>query len=135
MAPDTASTPTQGDVLLLVGTMKGAFVVRSDAERREWRVDGPHFRGETVYSLAFDQRGRLYATEVSGKHHQILVLRRDGSLVRSFGADDGLKFPNGIAIGPGGNIYVTDGVFSAGRLLHIQDSLLHPGTLLTSARG
>ena len=57
MAPDTAAAPSAGDVLLLVGTMKGAFVVRSDAERREWRVDGPHFRGETVYSLAFDQRG------------------------------------------------------------------------------
>jgi DNA-binding beta-propeller fold protein YncE len=65
--------------------------------------------------LAFDQDGRLYATEVSGVKHQILVLRRDGSLVRAFGAEDGLKFPNGIAVGPGGNIYVTDS--NNGRLL------------------
>ncbi|HEU4561335.1 MAG TPA: hypothetical protein VFS20_26010 [Longimicrobium sp.] len=50
-------TPSQGDVLLMVGTMKGAFLFWSDAERREWRMEGPHFRGETVYSLAFDQRG------------------------------------------------------------------------------
>ena len=52
-----ASTPSTGDVLLLVGTMKGAFLLRSDGERREWRMEGPHFRGEAVYALAFDQRG------------------------------------------------------------------------------
>jgi photosystem II stability/assembly factor-like uncharacterized protein len=57
MAPDRSDGFSEGDVLLLVGTMKGAFVVSSSAERREWRVHGPHFRGETVYSLAFDQRG------------------------------------------------------------------------------
>ena len=45
------------EVLLMVGTMKGAFFFRSDAARKEWRMEGPHFRGETVYSLAFDQRG------------------------------------------------------------------------------
>jgi hypothetical protein len=50
-------TAADGEVLLMVGTMKGAFVFRSDGARREWRMEGPHFRGETVYSLAFDQRG------------------------------------------------------------------------------
>ncbi|HEX6747839.1 MAG TPA: hypothetical protein VF092_11150 [Longimicrobium sp.] len=45
------------EVLLMVGTMKGAFFFRADGARREWRMEGPHFRGETVYSLAFDQRG------------------------------------------------------------------------------
>jgi photosystem II stability/assembly factor-like uncharacterized protein len=44
-------------VLLLVGTMKGAFVFRSDAARREWTSTGPYFKGQPVYSLAFDQRG------------------------------------------------------------------------------
>jgi hypothetical protein len=57
MAPDRSEGFSEGDVLLLVGTMKGAFVVSSSAERREWTIHGPHFRGETVYSLAFDQRG------------------------------------------------------------------------------
>jgi len=57
MAADGSTAPDAGDVLLLVGTMKGAFLVRSSAERTEWHVGGPHFRGETVYALAFDQRG------------------------------------------------------------------------------
>jgi hypothetical protein len=51
------SAPADGDVVLLVGTMKGAFLVWSDAARSEWRIDGPHFRGESVYALAMDQRG------------------------------------------------------------------------------
>jgi photosystem II stability/assembly factor-like uncharacterized protein len=45
------------DVLVLVGTTKGAFIFTSNATRSRWRVDGPHFPGEAVYSLAFDQRG------------------------------------------------------------------------------
>jgi photosystem II stability/assembly factor-like uncharacterized protein len=51
-----SATPSEGDVLLLVGTMKGAFLFWSGPDRKEWRMDGPHFRGETVYSLACDQR-------------------------------------------------------------------------------
>jgi photosystem II stability/assembly factor-like uncharacterized protein len=46
-----------GDVLVLVGTMKGAFVLSSDESRKKWRVDGPHFPGEAVYALAYDERG------------------------------------------------------------------------------
>jgi hypothetical protein len=57
MASNGSSAPADGDVVLLVGTMKGAFLVWSDAGRGEWRIDGPHFRGESVYALAMDQRG------------------------------------------------------------------------------
>src|ERR1700741_1455196 len=49
--------PPNGDVVLLVGTMKGAVLFWPEAARREWRIDGPHFRGEAVYALAMDQRG------------------------------------------------------------------------------
>ena len=49
-----------GDVLLMVGTTKGAFLLRSRpdhrAEAAAWEADGPHFPGEDVYALAFDQR-------------------------------------------------------------------------------
>jgi hypothetical protein len=46
-----------GRILLMVGTMKGAFLLWSDEKRESWRVDGPHFKGEAVYALAFDDRG------------------------------------------------------------------------------
>ena len=52
------------EALLLVGTMKGAFVLRSDKSRRKWKIEGPHFRGEAVYAFLHDTRtgrGRTFA--------------------------------------------------------------------------
>jgi photosystem II stability/assembly factor-like uncharacterized protein len=57
-----------GDVLLLVGTMKGAFLLRSDAARTRWERGGPYFPGQAVYALAYDGRGggrRLWAGTTS----------------------------------------------------------------------
>ena len=54
-----------GDVLLLVGTTKGAFLLRSRREREHWQVAGPYFHGQAVYSLAYDGRNgrhRLWAS-------------------------------------------------------------------------
>ena len=82
---ESASTsPSRGDVLLLVGTMKGAFLLRSNGERKEWRMEGPHFRGEAVYALAFDQRGGRRRILASGQSMHW------GSMVRTsddFGAN------------------------------------------------
>jgi hypothetical protein len=49
-------TSRKQDALLLVGTMKGAFVLRSDESRKKWKIEGPHFRGEAVYALLHDTR-------------------------------------------------------------------------------
>ncbi len=54
-----------GDLLLLLGTTKGAFLVRSRSDRKRWEVAGPYFHGHAVYSLAYDSRGgrhRLWAS-------------------------------------------------------------------------
>src|SRR3989441_8318500 len=54
-----------GDVLLLVGTAKGAFLLRSTAERSRWEVGGPYFHGHAVYAMAYDGRNgrhRLWAS-------------------------------------------------------------------------
>jgi hypothetical protein len=61
-------TPQSGDVLVLVGTMKGAFVFRSDAQRGTWDVGGPYFPGSSVYAMAYDARAgrsRLWAAATS----------------------------------------------------------------------
>ena len=44
------------DVLLLVGTMKGAFILRSDSTRKDWEVGGPYFPGRAIYAMAYDDR-------------------------------------------------------------------------------
>jgi hypothetical protein len=41
-------------VVLLVGTNKGAFFFHSDEGRREWRLTGPHLLGWEVFSLRGD---------------------------------------------------------------------------------
>ncbi len=54
----------QGDVLVLVGTTKGAFVLRSNARRQRWEIGGPYFPGREVYALAGTRRDggvRLWA--------------------------------------------------------------------------
>ena len=56
--------PNAGDALLLVGTMKGAFVMRADASRNTWEVGGPYFPGRAIYAMAYDNRNgrsRLWA--------------------------------------------------------------------------
>ncbi len=47
-----------GDVLLLVGTTKGAFLARSKSDRKHWDVAGPYFHGHAVYSLGVRQSQR-----------------------------------------------------------------------------
>ena len=53
----TRKSSRSEEALLLVGTMKGAFVLRSDKARKKWKIEGPHFRGEAVYALLHDTRG------------------------------------------------------------------------------
>lgn len=43
-------------ILLLVGTKRGLFTFRSDAERRVWRSSGPHLTGREVYHALVDPR-------------------------------------------------------------------------------
>ena len=90
-----------GDVLVLVGTTKGAFLLWSDAERRSWRVDGPHFKGHSVYSLAYDGRGgrqRIFAGTRS--FHWGSVLRTSDDFGRSWSAPDrqNVRFPEGAGL-------------------------------------
>lgn len=77
--PDTPSgVPlTDGDLLLMVGTTKGAFLIRSDGARADWEIDGPHFAGEEVYALALDQRaGRRALWAAPGNPFFGTTLRR-----------------------------------------------------------
>jgi hypothetical protein len=97
-------TPAGGDVLLLVGTMKGAFVLHAGPDRREWRVHGPHFRGETVYSLAIDQRGgrrRLLAGTQSFHWGSVVRASDDDGATWSAPDRQNVRFPeeSGLALG------------------------------------
>ncbi len=52
----TESAGVKRGVSLLVGTRKGAFLVHGDRDRKQWRLDGPHFLGSMVNDVALDPR-------------------------------------------------------------------------------
>jgi photosystem II stability/assembly factor-like uncharacterized protein len=70
---------TPGDVVLLVGTTKGLFLLRAPAARRAWELGGPYHPGKSVYAAALDTRAgrhRLWAG-VSSMHWGALIARSD----------------------------------------------------------
>ena len=50
------STAHKGDVLVLVGTRKGSFLLSGGPDRRHWQLSGPHSPGSNVFHLAWDSR-------------------------------------------------------------------------------
>ena len=59
----TGSGAVRGDVLLLVGTRKGEFILSSDISRRKWSLVGPYSAGSEVFHFVYDPRegGRTIA--------------------------------------------------------------------------
>ena len=67
-------------VRVLVGTHKGAFVLRSDAKRTKWDVNGPFFGGWEIYHMKGSpvDPNRIYASQTSGWFGQIIQRSEDG---------------------------------------------------------
>jgi photosystem II stability/assembly factor-like uncharacterized protein len=96
MKGDTAKAAKDGDVLLMVGTMKGAFFFRSDSKRKKWRLEGPYFRGESVYALAYDSRADRHRTFAATRSfHWGGVIRSSDDFGRTWTAPErqNVRFP------------------------------------------
>ena len=95
--------PTQinvnpGDNLLLVGTMKGAFLFRSDSARENWEEAGPYFPGRSIYALAYDGRNgrqKLWAAVNSPYWGSFLSSSSDFGKTWSDPESYNIKFPEG----------------------------------------
>jgi len=91
-------TVADGDVLLLIGTMKGAFILRSNAARTRWQMGGPYFAGQAVYALAYDGRvGRQRIWAGTGSEHWGATLSSSDDFGRSWTNPETtpVKFPEG----------------------------------------
>jgi photosystem II stability/assembly factor-like uncharacterized protein len=65
-------------LLVLIGTRKGLFILSSDAARRAWAIDGPHFLGEAVNHAVLDPRdGRTLLAAVKAGHLGPTVFRSE----------------------------------------------------------
>jgi photosystem II stability/assembly factor-like uncharacterized protein len=67
-------------VRVLVGTRKGAFVLESDAKRREWKVNGAFFGGWEIYHVKGSPAdpNRIYASQSSSWFGQVVQRSDDG---------------------------------------------------------
>jgi BNR/Asp-box repeat len=67
-------------VRVLAGTRKGAFILTSDAKRKDWKVDGPYFAGWEIYHMKGSPAdpNRIYASQTSGWFGQIIQRSDDG---------------------------------------------------------
>lgn len=97
--PTTTHVDTKpGDVMILAGTMKGAFVLRSDQSRQNWDVGGPYFPGRAIYALTYDDRNgrnRLWAAVNSSHWGSYLSSSDDFGKTWTEPEAYGIKFPEG----------------------------------------
>ena len=106
--------PTSGDVYVSDRPMGAIYIYdRNGAFRSEFRP-ALAIEGWQPLGLAFDAAGNLYVTDLIGSG-QVHEFDSTGKLVLTFGADQGMSFPNGVAVDADGLIYVTDS--NNGRLL------------------
>jgi len=99
------------DVVLLLGTVKGAFILRSKIGRRHWEVGGPYFHGHNVYALAYDGRENRQRIWASTQNYWGTFLRSSDDFGKSwtnpqhapirFPADTGTSVQNIWQITPG----------------------------------
>ncbi|MHC4415996.1 MAG: WD40/YVTN/BNR-like repeat-containing protein [Planctomycetota bacterium] len=64
-------------VLAIVGTDKAAFLLRSDRARKDWRIEGPLFKGWKVTAAARDGSGRYLVATASDVYGPALHVSED----------------------------------------------------------
>lgn len=103
-----AVDPLTGEVYVS-DRLAGAIYIydRDGAYQRKFELAQPRPGWQPV-GLAFDSRGNLYVTDLSGPFQKILVIDRSATVTRTLGEKDKLSFPNGVAVDGAGDVYVSD---------------------------
>ena len=52
----TTNGTRKGDVIVLVGTRKGGFILSGSADRKAWRLSGPHCGSGDIFHMVYDPR-------------------------------------------------------------------------------
>ena len=136
-------------VRVLVGTRKGAFVLRADGSRSQWDISGPHFAGWEIYHVKGSpvESNRLYASQTSGWFGQ-LVQRSDdggetwyppGNNLDELAGEDGMpkgesnKFVYEGEVGTHKRYDGTQHPWEFKRIWHLEPSLTDPDTIYAGA--
>ena len=136
-------------IRVLVGTKKGAFILTADGQRKQWKIDGPHFAGWEIYHLkgSMADPNRLYASQSSGWFGQIIQRSDDGGKTWNTpgSSPEELKGPEGFPKGEGNKfVYAGDAgthkwydgsqhPWEFKRIWHVEPSLTDPDTAYAGA--
>jgi len=117
-------------IRVLAGTRKGAFILTSDAKRKKWKVDGPHFAGWEIYHMKGSpvDPNRLYASQTSAWFGQIIQRSDDGGKTWDTPGGGPAVTPQGMATGES-NKFVYDTSSETGKPLTTHqwyDGTQHP---------
>jgi len=82
--PDSSGAIEGGETLLLVGTRKGIFFLRSSDARSSWKLEGPHFLGHLAYHVVLDPRDGRTLLAATKTGHLGPALFRSEDLGRSW---------------------------------------------------
>jgi hypothetical protein len=115
-------------VRVLVGTRKGAFVLRSDRRRRDWEVTGPLFGGWEIYHLKGSPADpdRIYASQSGGWFGQLIQRSDDGGRTWT---PQGNDFRYEGAIGTHQDFDGTQRPWEFTRVWHLEPSPTDPDTV------
>jgi hypothetical protein len=91
-------TPQTGDVLVIVGTVKGLFIFSTNRDRTRFKVAGPWLKGQSIYSIAYlaDRRApRILVGNFSMHWGAVVSWSNDFGATWIEPADGNVKFPPG----------------------------------------
>ena len=115
-------------VRVLAGTSKGAFIMTSDAKRKQWDITGPHFGGWEIYHLTGSpaEPDRLYAAQSTAWFGQLIQRSDDGGLTWEPVSN---QFAYEGAVGTHLSFDGTQHPWAFKRVWHMAPSLSDPDTL------
>ena len=98
--PKTQDLPSvnSGDVVLVLGTGKGLFLLHSSAKRQNWSLAGPFAAGRSIYAATLDLRnGRRRLLAASDAAHWGTSLTRSDDFGRTWHTPDktAVRYPDG----------------------------------------
>src|SRR5258707_4122989 len=88
--------PETGDVIVMVGTVKGVFIFHSDRARGNFNIAGPWFKGQAVFSAAYlsdRKQPRILMSNRSEHWGPVVSWSDDFGPSWNEAADGNVKFP------------------------------------------
>jgi hypothetical protein len=101
-------------VVLMVGTRKGCFLLESDGDRREWNVRGPYCEAWPIYHAVHDSASNAIYAAAASEWHGAGVWR-SGDLGESWQvSSEGLAHTDGLKLSKISGLTVAHGRVLAG---------------------